>query len=135
MAKFVTRLTVIIVSLYFLMAHILAFHFGIDILSNTYILLFELCVVCYTFLHGKYHCKYMKFTAISIFICDFVNHLDYYLNFLTVDELFYFSIVILALGVGTSTFKAVHHFYKVLDYKQKREKLYGSSGIATNNNN
>ena len=134
MAKFVTRLTIIIVSLYFLIAHVFACYFGIDILRNTYILLFELCVVCYTFLHGKYHCKYIRWTAASIFCCDSINHLDYYLNLFTVNELFVASIVILTLGLGTSAFSALHHFHKVTKLKQKREKLYGSNGIATNNN-
>lgn len=135
MAKFITRLTVIFVSLYFLVAHLCAYHFGIDILYNSYILLFELCVVCYTFLHGSYHCRYIRWTAGGIFICDSLNHLDYYLNLFTANELFAASLVILVLGLGTSVFSALHHFHKVTKLKQKRDKLYGSNGTTTNNNN
>lgn len=124
MAKFVTRLTVILVSLYFLVAHFFAYYFGIDILYNSYILLFELCVVCYTFMHGAYHCKYMRWTAASIFVCDSTNHADYYLNLFTATELFYVSLVLLLLGLSATTFSALRHFYKVKQLKAIRNKLW-----------
>lgn len=131
MAKFATRLTIILVSIYFLIGLLLSYFCGIDIIYHSYILLFELCVVCYTFLNGKYHCRYIRWAALSIFSCDTINHLDFYLNFLEVDEHFYISIVILSLGLGTSTFMALHHFHKVGKIKRKREKLYGINNDGT----
>lgn len=125
MAKFATRLTIIFVSIYFLVGLILSYFCGIDIIYHSYILLFELCVVCYTFLNGKYHCRFIRWTAASLFLCDLINHLDFYLNFLEVDELFFISIVLLSVGLGTSTFMALNHFHKVSRIKRKRRKLYG----------
>lgn len=118
MDKFLTRITVILVAIYFIASYALAQFAGIDILRYSYILLFEACVVAYTFCSGKYHCKYIRWTALSIFLCDIVSHTDYYFDYLTVDAYNIIPIVIMAMGVTTSSFLAIRHFYRV--YKLKK---------------
>ena len=60
MGKFLVRLTVITVGVYFVIAYILAQFFGFDILGDWYIVLFELICVVYCYSEWKYHCRYLK---------------------------------------------------------------------------
>lgn len=118
MDRVLTRLTIVIVTIYFIASYIFA-QLGVDILTNSYVLLFELCVVSYTFCSGKFHCKYMRWTALSILIVDLLNHSDYYFNYIPVNVFNIVPIGILALGIGTSITLAIRHFYKVTKLRQK----------------
>ena len=118
MDRVITRLSIVLITIYFIVSYVLA-QFGIDILTNSYVLLSELCVVSYTFCSGKFHCKYMRWTALSILIVDLLNHSDYYFNYIPVSIFNILPIGILALGLGTSITLAIHHFYKVAKLRQK----------------
>lgn len=118
MDRVITRLSIVLITIYFIVSYVLA-QFGIDILTNSYVLLFELCVVSYTFCSGKFHCKYMRWTALSILIVDLLNHSDYYFNYIPVSIFNILPIGILALGIGTSITLAIRHFYKVAKLRQK----------------
>ena len=130
MGKFLVRMTVIATSIYFFLAYIYAQFFGIDIMSNWYVLLFELIVVVYSFSEGKYHCAHLRFLALSILTADAICRVDNYYNFLTINKLFFSSVVIMALGFMASTFSAVRHFLRVNKVKQMRKK----SGHNNDNN-
>lgn len=117
MGKFIVRMSIIMVAIYLILSCILAQFCGIDILTNVYTLLFELCVVVYTFSEGKYHCKYMKYTALSILLADTLTRLDYMFDFMSVTAHNLIPIAILAVGIGTSVTKAFIHFYRVLKLK------------------
>ena len=120
MDKFITRLTVILVSIYFLVAYIFAL-LGIDILTSSYVVLFELCAVSYTFCSGNYHCKYIRWTALSILIVEIINYTDYYFNYIPVSVYNMIPIFILALGMGTSLALAIKHFSRVNKIKRNRK--------------
>ena len=135
MGKFLVRITIFIISFYIVLSCHFAQLFGVDLLFDWYVPLLELCVVVYCFSEGKYHCKYMKYLALGLFASDLLTRLDNCYNFLTVSEHNFIGICCIYIGGAIALIKAVHPFYKVLDFKQNREKLYGSSGIATNNNN
>ena len=122
MNKFLVRITIALVALYFMLMFILAQFFGVNIATNMYILLFELCVVVYTFSEGKYHCKYMKYTALSILLADTLTRLDYMFDFMSVTAHNLIPIAILAVGIGTSVTKAFIHFYRVLKLKYYGDK-------------
>lgn len=117
MSNALTRLTVILVAIYFIVSYILA-QMGIDVLTSSYVVLFEMCVVSYTFCSGSYHCKYMRWTALAILIVDLLNHTDYYFDYVPVSIYNILPIFILALGVATSTTLAIRHFYRVLKVKR-----------------
>lgn len=121
MDRVITRLSIVIITLYFIVSYVLA-QFGIDILTNTYVLLLELCVVSYTFCSGKFHCKYMRWTALSIFIVDVLNHSDYYFDYIPVNVFNIIPISILAIGITTSISLAFRHFYRVNKVKKLRQK-------------
>ena len=120
MAKFLVRITIAFVAIYFIAAFLVSQLLGIDIMRNTYILLFELCVVVYTFSGGKYHCQYMKYTALSILLADTLTRFDYIFNFMSVTAHNLIPIGLLAIGIGTSITKAIMHFVRVVKLKRKR---------------
>ena len=121
MGKFLVRITVAFVAIYFIVVFLCGQIFGVNIFDSTYIILFELCVVVYTFSEGKYHCKYMKYTALSIFLADTLTRLDYMFNFMSVSAHNLIPIGILALGIGTSITKAIMHFVRVMKLKKKKK--------------
>ena len=127
MAKFLVHITVLIVAIYFVLQFIFAQFLGINIASNIYIPLFELCVVVYTFSEGKYHCKYMKYTALSILLADTLTRFDYLFDFMSVTAHNLIPIGILAIGIGTSITKAIMHFVRVVKLKRKRNYVKGES--------
>lgn len=120
MDKVITRLTIILVTIYFLVSYILAL-FGLDILTNSYVVLFESCVVAYTFCSGKFHCKYMRWTALSILTVEIINQTDYYFDYIPVSVFNIIPISILALGIATSVTLAIRHFVIVSRIKKTRD--------------
>lgn len=122
MGKFLVRITIVGVAIYFLITFILAQFAGISIMSNIYILLFELIAVVYCYSEGKFHCEFIKHTALSIFIVDFITRLDYKLNFIDVVPYNVICITILIVGMGTSLIKAIRHFHKVNKLKRQRNE-------------
>ena len=124
MDKVITRITIVLVSIYFAISYILAQFLGIDILRYSYILLFELCVVTYTFCSGKFHCRFIRWTAISILLADIVSHTDYYFDYIPLEIYNFLPLSILALGIGTSITLALRHFYKVNQLRSKRNKQW-----------
>lgn len=126
MGKFIVRITIVLVSIYFLISFLLAQRYGIDILNDYHTILFELCVVVYCFSEGKYHCKFLKSTALAILLSDSISRLDNSFNFLSIDAHNYICAYILALGIATSITLALHHFYKVSKLRNKRKKINGN---------
>lgn len=122
MDKFITRLTIILVAAYFIISFVVAEVFAVDILRDSYILLFELCAVLYTFNSGKYHCKYIRWTGLSIFVCDTIAHLDYYFDFISVRWYNLILLSIVAIGVSTSLYKSINHFIKVSKWKRAKRQ-------------
>lgn len=117
MGKFLVRISIVIVAIYQIIVYLFAQLLLMDISTNLYTLLFELCVVVYTFSEGKYHCKYMKYTALSILLADTLTRLDYMFDFMSVTAHNLIPIAILAVGIGTSITKAFRHFYRVIKLK------------------
>lgn len=118
-SKFFTRISVVLVSLYSIISYIAAILFSIDILYNFYIILFELCIVCYTFESGKYHCRFIRWTALSILVCDIISHTDYHFDYISPSIYNLIPLTILFLGITTSLTLALNHFYKVSKLKRK----------------
>lgn len=124
MKKLLVRITIVGVAIYFLLSFIIAQVCGINILSNLYVPLYELIVVLYSYAEGAYHCKFIKHTALAIFISDTLTRLDSVLNFMPVSVANIISVTILAIGLGTSLFKAIKHFHKVIKLKRQRNENY-----------
>lgn len=131
MGKFFVRLTLVFVAIYFLSAFLIAQYLGIDILLDFHIVPFELVTVVYCYSEGKYNCRYMKYTALSILLSDTLSRIDNHLDFLTVSAHNLIPISILALGVGTSITLAIRHFIQVTRLKNARKTISNKkSGIS-----
>lgn len=124
MGKALVRITIVIVTIYFIITYLVARYLCIDISSDWYTSLFALIIVVYAHSEGKYHCKYLRFTATAIFITDTLTRLDNTFNFLSVDAHNLIPIAILTLGIGTSITLALRHFYKVNQLRNKRNKQW-----------
>ena len=124
MGKALVRLTIIGTAVYFALSYLFAQFLGIDILLPYYNIPFELCVVVYAFSEGKYHCKYIKYTALSILASDIITQLDNSLDFLSVELHNIIPLFLIILGVAVGCILAIRHFVLVRKLnKRKHGKL------------
>lgn len=120
MGKFIVRATIVITALYLAMSYLIAQFAYVDILYSWYSILFELCVVVYSFSEGKYHCKCIKYTALSILVADVITRLDNSLDFLSVDMHNIIPIGIISAGVTVGVILSIKHYIHVLKIKSAR---------------
>lgn len=119
MGKYLTRIVVIFVSIYLLLAYFLAMQ-GIDILTGNHVLFFELLTVVYTFSEGKFHCAYLRYTMIGVFIAECITRIDNTYDFLSVESHNLIPPTLIAIGIATSITKAIIHFKKVRKYVRNK---------------
>lgn len=124
MGKVIVRLTVIFTALYLTLSYLFAQFLGVDILRPYYSLLFELCVVIYAFSEGKYHCEYMKYTALLIMIADALTLIDNAIDFMSVSAHNIIPIAVISGGVIISSTLAIMHFRKVRKLNKERHGQY-----------
>lgn len=122
MGKFLVRITVVGVAIYFIISFIVAQIFGVHFFSNLYIVLFELITVVYCYSENKYHCEFIKHTALSIFIVDLISRLDHIFDFINATAHNAICIVVLMAGMTISLTKAIKHFHKVNKLKKQRNE-------------
>lgn len=124
MGKALVRLTIICTALYFVLSYLFAQFMCVDILLPCYNIPFELCVVVYAFSEGKYHCKYIKYTALSILVSDVITQLDNSFDFLSVELHNMIPLFLIILGVIVGCTLAIRHFILVRKLnKRKHGKL------------
>lgn len=120
MGRFLVRATIVVSAAYFVLSYIFAQFCGIDILFDNYVILFESCVVVYCFSEGAYHCKYIKYTALSILLCDIITRLDNRLDFMSTSAHNIIPIFIMTGGIATGVILAIKHFARVRRLKKQR---------------
>lgn len=120
MGRFLVRITIVFVALYLVLSYAIAQFIGIDILTPYYNVLFELCVVIYAFSEGKYHCKYIKYTALAILFADILTYADNYYDFLTVEAHNLIPVFIITSGILTGVVLAIKHYINVRKIKKQR---------------
>lgn len=132
MGKVLVRLTVVMVSLYLALSYLIAQLHGEDILDDWYIVLFETIIVVYAFSEGRYHCRYLKYTAITLPIVDLLTRLDNSYDFFSVTAHNLIPIGIIALGIATSLTLAIRHFIQVTRLRNERRKTLANkaNGIS-----
>lgn len=118
MSKFLVRITVVSVALYLVLCYIVTYLFQVDIWSQTYYLLFELCVCLCISKQGVYHCKYIKYTAYGILVADTLVCIDNLFDILPVNFMVFIPPVIIIIGLSTTTTLAIHHFHRVQRLKR-----------------
>ena len=128
MGKFIVRITIIITSIFMIISYLSAQLFGIDIFSDWYIVMFELCVTIYCYSEGKYHCKYIKHLSLAILLSETITRLDNCFDFLSVFTHNIIPIFIFSIGVLITLVKAIIHFIKVRRIINGRRNSYQESG-------
>ena len=127
MGKFIVRITIIITSIFMIISYLSAQLFGIDIFSDWYIVMFELCVTIYCYSDGKYHCKYIKHLSLAILLSETITRLDNCFDFLSVFTHNIIPIMIFSVCVTITLIKAIHHFIKVRRIINGRRNSYQES--------
>lgn len=122
MDKLLVRLFVVFTTLYFLCTYIMAWY-GVECFSDVYIVMAELAICVVMSSHGKYHCKYMRFTAYGLTESDSVTRIDNAYDILSVDAAIVLPLSIVMCSVTISFVLALRHYYRVLKLKSKKHEI------------
>ena len=120
MSKLFVRITVLLVALYMLVCHVAAVTWQINLWSHTYTVLFEICVCLCITAQGKYHCKFMRWTAYGITLNDAIVSADELLDFIPYHIAIVLPFIIITIGLLVTTILATRHYIRV-----KRLKRHG----------
>ena len=123
MSKLLIRITVVGVALYLVVCYTTAVLFGIDIWSQTYYLLFELCVCLCISKQGVYHCKFIKYTAYGILMSDSIVCIDNVTNAFPAPFMAFIPPIIIAIGLLTTTILAIRHYHRVRKLKRQWNRI------------
>lgn len=119
MSKLIIRLTILIVALYMGLCHIIAILYAVNLWSHTYTVLFEICVCLCITAQGKYHCRYMMWTAYGICLSDALVSADELFDFIPCTMIVILPAVVIAIGLLTTITLAIIHYIKVLKLKRR----------------
>ena len=122
MDKLFVRLFVVFTALYLIHTYIMAW-FGVECFSDAYIVMAELAICVVMSSHGKYHCKYMKFTAYGLTASDSVTRIDNAFDILGVEASIILPLSIVMCSVTISFLLALRHYYRVLKLKSKHHDI------------
>ena len=118
MDKLFVRLFVLFTALYLIHTYIMAW-FGVECFSDAYIVMAELAICVVMSSQGKYHCKYMKFTAYGLTASDSVTRIDNAFDILGVEASIILPLSLVMCSVTISFVLALRHYYRVLKLKSK----------------
>lgn len=122
MDKLFVRLFVVFTALYLIHTYIMAW-FGVECFSDAYIVMAELAICVVMSSHGKYHCKYMKFTAYGLTASDSVTRIDNAFDILGVEASIILPLSLVMCSVTISFVLALRHYYMVLKLKHKKHEI------------
>ena len=122
MAKLAVRLFVVFTAVCFVQTYIMAW-FCVECFSDAYIVMAELAICVVMSSQGKYHCKYMKFTAYGLTASDSVTRIDNAYDILGVEASIILPLSIVMCSVTISFVLALRHYYRVLKLKSKHHDI------------
>lgn len=122
MDKLFVRLFVAFTALYLIHTYIMAW-LGVECFSDSYIVMAELSICVVMSSHGKYHCKYMKFTAYGLTASDSVTRIDNAFEILGVEASIILPLSIVMCSVTISFVLALRHYYRVLKLKSNKHEI------------
>lgn len=122
MDKMFVRLFVVFTALYLIRTYIMAW-FGVECFSDAYIVMAELAICVVMSSQGKYHCKYMKFTAYGLTASDSVTRIDNAFDILGVEASIILPLSLIMCSVTISFVLALRHYYRVLKLKLKHHDI------------
>ena len=119
MSRLFVRLTVLFVAIYMVICHIASVLWQINLWSHTYTVLFEICVCLCITAQGRYHCKFIRWTAYSITLNDALLSADELFDFIPYSLAIVFPFVIIAIGLITTISLAIAHYIRVKKLNRK----------------
>ena len=122
MDKLFVRLFVVFTALYLIHTYIMAW-FGVECFSDAYIVMAELAICVVMSSQGKYHCKYMKFTAYGLTASDCITRIDNAFDILGVEASIILPLSLVMCSVTISFVLALRHYYRVLKIKYKQHEV------------
>ena len=122
MDKLFVRLFVVFTALYLIHTYIMAW-FGVECFSDAYIVMAELAICVVMSSHGKYHCKYMKFTAYGLTASDSVTRIDNAFDILGVEASIILPLSLVMCSISVSFVLALRHYYMVLKLKYNKHEI------------
>ena len=122
MDKMFVRLFVVFTALYLIRTYIMAW-FGVECFSDEYIVIAELAICVVMSSQGKYHCKYMKFTAYGLTASDSVTRIDNAFDILGVEASIILPLSLIMCSVTISFVLALRHYHRVLKLKLKHHDI------------
>ena len=122
MDKLFVRLFVVFTALYLIHTYIMAW-FGVECFSDAYIVMAELAICVVMSSQGKYHCKYMKFTAYGLTASDCITRIDNAFDILGVEASIILPLSIVMCSIVISFMLALRHYYRVLKLKSKSHDI------------
>ena len=122
MDKLFVRLFVVFTALYLIHTYIMAW-LGVECFSDAYIVMAELSICVVMSSHGKYHCKYMKFTAYGLTASDSVTRIDNAFDILCVEASIILPLSLVLCSITISFVMALRHYYRVLKLKSKHHDI------------
>ena len=122
MDKLLVRLFVVFTALYFLCTYTMAWY-GVECFSDSYIVMAELAICVVMSTQGKYHCKYMRFTAYGLTASDSVTRIDNAFGILGVEASIILPLSLVMCSVTISFVLALRHYYMVLKIKFKKHEI------------
>lgn len=124
MNKFVVRFTIFYCAVYFIYVIWNAWC-GVNVFSDTYRFLLEYCLFVLANEHPKYHCRFARFLALSVFITDTTTYIDGIYNiFPTAESILIPLSVLWATTIIVTIVLAINHFCRVRKLKKSRYKEY-----------
>lgn len=122
MSKLFVRITILLVAIYMVVCHTAMYFWQINLWAHTYTVMFEICVCLCISAQGKYHCKYMKWTAYSICLYDAILSADEIFDFIPYSVSVLLPFIIITAGMLTTTTLAIRHYIRV----QRIKKIWES---------
>ena len=122
MDKLLVRLFVVFTTLYFLCTYTMAWY-GVECFSDAYIVMAELAICVVMSTQGKYHCKYMRFTAYGLTASDSVTRIDNAFGILGVEASIILPLSLVMCSVTISFVLALRHYYRLLKLKHKKYEI------------
>ena len=122
MDKLFVRLFVVFTALYLIHTYIMAW-FGVECFSDAYIVIAELAICVVMSSQGKYHCKYMKFTAYGLTASDSVTRIDNAFDILGVEASIILPLSLVMCSVTISFVLALRQYYRVLKLKSNKHEI------------
>ena len=122
MDKLFVRLFVVFTALYLIHTYIMAW-FGVECFSDAYIVMAELAICVVMSSQGKYHCKYMKFTAYGLTASDSVTRIDNAFDILGVEASIILPLSLVMCSATISFVLALRHYYRVLKIKYNKNEI------------